>query len=108
MVSTWNEYLRLDKNDDGTATLEICQYECLAEVEHDEDGNELPVSEYVVGKKVVGVEDGCYIVGGVLACYDDRSLVYGPDQIDLAVEWLKTERFQIDDDLIAELRSAVH
>jgi hypothetical protein len=107
MVSTRNEYLRLDKNNDGTATLEICQHMSLAEVEHDEDGNELPVPKYVNGEKVVGVEDGV-IVGGALGCYDDRSLVYGPDQIDLAVEWLETEQFQIDDDLIAELRNAVH
>src|SRR5262245_61190377 len=87
MVITWNEYLRLHKNDDGTATLEICQYMPLAEVGYDEDGNELAVPEYANGEKVVGVEDGV-IVGGALAWHDERSLVYGPDQIDLAVEWL--------------------
>jgi hypothetical protein len=38
MASTWNEYLRLDKNNDGTAKLEICQHEALAEAEFDEDG----------------------------------------------------------------------
>ena len=106
MVSTWNDYLRLDKNDDGTAKLEICQYELLAEVEFDEDGNELPVPESIHGEKIVGVEDG-YIVGGALACYDDRPLIYRPGEIIVAIEWLKAEGFKVDHVLIAELQKAV-
>lgn len=106
MVSTWNEYLRLDKNDGGTAKLEVCQYEVLAEVECDEDGNELPVPEHINGKEVIGVEDG-YVVGGTLACEDDRSLIYGPGEIDDAIEWLKSEGFKVDHDLIVELQKAV-
>jgi hypothetical protein len=106
MVSAWNEYLRLDMNDDGTAKLEVCQYDVLAEVEFDDDGNELPLPKHINGEEVIGVEDG-YIVGGALACYDDRSLIYGSREIKVAIEWLKTEGFKIDNDLIAELRKAV-
>jgi hypothetical protein len=107
MVSTWNGYLRLYKNEDGTASLEVCQYEVLAEVEYDEDGNELPVPEYIDGERVEGVEDG-YIVGGKLGCSNGDSLIYGPDEIDLTVKWLKTKGFEVDGDLIAELQKAVH
>jgi hypothetical protein len=106
MVSTWNEYLVLDRNHDGNAKLEICQYEALAEAECDDDGNELPLPKHINGKEVIGVEDG-YIVGGALACYDDRSLIYGPREIKVAIEWLKTKGFKIDNDLIAELQKAV-
>ena len=104
MVSTWNEYLRLNKNDDGTAKLEVCQYEALGQVECDEEGNDLPVPDQINGKEVIGVEDG-YIIGGTLICHDDKSIIYGPGEIDDAVSWLKSEGF--DNDLIAELRKAV-
>jgi hypothetical protein len=106
MVSTWNEYLRLDKNDDGTAKLEICQYESLAEAECDDDGNDLPLPTQIEGKDVIGVEDG-YIVGGPLSCYDDRFIVFGLGEIDLAITWLKTQMFKTDDKMIAALRKAV-
>jgi hypothetical protein len=96
----------LSKNGDGTATLEICQYEALGEVEFDEDGNELPVPEEINGEEVIGVQDG-YIMGGTLACDGDRSLIYDAGEIDAAVEWLKSERFEVDNDLIAELQIAV-
>jgi hypothetical protein len=39
MASTWTEYLRLDKEDDNSAVLEICQYEVLGEARSDEEGN---------------------------------------------------------------------
>ena len=41
MVSTWTEYLRLDKKDDNSAVLETCQYEVLGEVQSDEEGNQI-------------------------------------------------------------------
>lgn len=106
MVSIWNEYLRLNKNDDGTATLEICQYETLAEVEYDEDGNELPLPTQVNGKDVIGVEHG-YIVGGPLSCCGDRFLVFGPGEIDVATAWLKSQRFETDNEMIVALQEAV-
>ena len=51
MVSTWNEYLRLDKNPDGAAKLEICRYEALAEAEYDEDGELLALPAQIDGKR---------------------------------------------------------
>ena len=58
LVSVWNH--------DGTAKVEICQYEVLAEVERDDDGNELPLPKHIGGKEVISVEDG-YIVGGAVS-----------------------------------------
>jgi hypothetical protein len=106
MVSTWNEYLRLDKNNDGTARLEICQYEVLAEVEYDEDGNELPLPTQIDRKDIIGVEDG-YVVGGSLSCRDDQFLVFGIGEIDVAITWLNNNGFKTDNEIIAELQKAV-
>jgi hypothetical protein len=103
MVSAWNEYLRLDKNDDGTAKLEFCQYEALAEAECDEDGNELPLPAQIDGKDIIGVEDG-YVVGGSLSCWDDGFLVFGIGEIDAAITWLKSNGFKTDNEIIAELQ----
>jgi len=106
MVSTWTEYLRLGKNRDGTARLEICQYEALAEAEYDDDGNELPLPAQINGKQVIGVEDG-YIIGGPLSCWHDEFLVFGIGEIDLATGWLKDNGFNTDKEIIAELQKAV-
>lgn len=95
MISSWHEYLRLSKNVDGTAQLEICQYQVLGEVECDEDGNELPVPKEINGEEVIGVEDG-YIIGAALACDGDKSIIYGVGEVDAAVEWLKSEGFVAD------------
>ena len=85
--------------------LEICQYEALAEAKYDDDGNELPLPAQIDGKEVIGVEDG-YIIGGTLSCWDDRFLVFGIGQIDVAITWLKSNGFKPDNEIIAELQKA--
>ena len=57
MTSVWNEYLRLSRDRDGTARLEICRHEVLAEWEEDEDGELLPLPDEIDGKQVVGIEE---------------------------------------------------
>jgi len=59
------------------------------------------------GKKVFGVEDGQYVVGGELARYDDRALVYAANEIDVAVQWLKAQHLKVDENLVRELQQAV-
>jgi hypothetical protein len=106
MTSTWNEYLRLDQNHDGTAKLEICRYEALAEAEFDDDGNQLPLPDQIDGKDVVGVEDD-YVVGGSLSCWDDRFLVFGIGEIPVAITWLESNGFKTDKEIIAAMQKAV-
>jgi hypothetical protein len=110
IVSTWNEYLRLTKNEDGTATLTICQYDVLGEYSEycsaDEDGNEPPLPNAIDGKPVVGVEDG-YIVGGQLLDFDAKSLTYSSAGLDDAIRWVEAEHFDVTPALISELRKAV-
>ena len=88
----------------------VCRYEAIGELDEDvEDYDAALISlpAEINGKKVFGVEDGQYIVGGELARYDDRVLTYAANEIDLAVQWLKAQHFKVDDNLIHELRRAV-
>ncbi|WP_426611833.1 hypothetical protein [Bradyrhizobium sp. McL0616] len=64
MASTWTEYLRLDKEADNGAVLEICQYEVLGEMQSDEEGNQILPPD-IDPEDVVRIEDG-YICGGAL------------------------------------------
>lgn len=95
MVSTWNEYLCLNSDRDGQCRVEVCQYEALAEFDWaDEDGNEREVPTEYEGQQVVGVEDG-YLVGGELACGDDRYFEYDAQTIDAALAWIKEQDFDV-------------
>ena len=62
--------MRLRKEDEGTAVLEICMYEALAELEADDEGK-VVVPEEIYGVKVIGVEGGI-IIGGELSCDNDK------------------------------------
>ena len=105
MVSTWTEYLRLNKKDDKSAVLEICQYEVLGEVQSDEEGNEI-VPPDIDPADVVQIEDG-YICGGTLACGDDQSFQFTTETIPKAIEWLKDNGWKCNTELLAELAKAV-
>lgn len=105
MTSVWNEYLCLTQNGNGNATLEVCRYEALAEIPQDEDWDEV-LPEEIEGKKVIGVEDD-FIVGGELDCYDERVLTYSADNFEQAIDWIKSEHFEVTGQLIEELRKAV-
>jgi hypothetical protein len=87
MVSTWNEYLRLGKEGDNSAVLEICQYEVLGEVQSDEEGNQILPPD-IDPDDVVKIEDG-YICGGVLECWDGQSFLFTRETIPAAIEWLE-------------------
>jgi hypothetical protein len=105
MVSTWNEYLRLNKNDDNSAVLEICQYEVLGEAGFDEEGNMI-VPPDIDPKDVVGIEDGC-VVGGALTSEYGESFQFTAETISEAIEWLKKNRWECSADLLDDLAKAV-
>jgi hypothetical protein len=99
---------RASGNGPGKAAFQVCRYEALAEYERPEDDeSEIPLPAEIDGKTVAGVEDG-YIVGGDLACYDDREMVYGLDEIDEVVKRLKDYQFHVDDGIVEQLKEAVN
>jgi hypothetical protein len=110
MASTWNEYLRLTKNEDGTATLNICQYGVLGEYSEycsaDEDEEQPPIPKEIDGQPVVGVKDG-YIVGGPLLDLDGEELTYSSADLEDAIHWVEAEHFEVTPALIRELRRAI-
>jgi hypothetical protein len=110
MASTWNEHLRLTKNEDGTASLHVCQYDVLGEYSEycsaDEAGNTPPLPDEIDGWPVVGVEDG-YIVGGQLSPSEEEELTYSAKDVDDAIQWVVSEGFDLTEKLIEELRKAV-
>ena len=107
MVSTWIEYLCVRRVSPGQGRVEICQYEALAEFEDtDEDGNDVEPPDEYEGKIVVGVEDG-YLVGGDLACWDDRHFAYGKHTIDEALDWIERQHFKTSDQIRQNLMQFV-
>jgi hypothetical protein len=106
MVSTWTEYLRLSKEDEGTAILEICMYEALAELEADDEGK-VVVPEDIYGVKVVGVEGGI-IIGGELICdNDEKRFTFTQATLGDAISWLKAQRWQMSEQMVEELTKSV-
>ena len=62
------------------------------------------------GKKVIGTEDE-YIVGGDLVCDvsygGDGALVYSASELENAIAWIDSKRFEVTSELIQKLREAV-
>jgi hypothetical protein len=108
MASTWTEYLRLRVTEPGTALLEVCMYEALAEApdwSDDDEGRVLP--DEIDGKKVIGIDDD-WIVGGDLCCIDDnKQLAFDKNNIEQALQWLTETRWRVTSGLINELHRAV-
>jgi hypothetical protein len=107
MVSTWTEYLRLSVIGEGSASLEICQYEVLAEADYGEDDEDQPLPEQLEGKKVVGISQDGYVVGGDLVCGDDQFSFTRAD-IEEALQWLSDENWKVTKEMTDELRSSVN
>jgi hypothetical protein len=76
MVSTWTEYLCLQRDEAGGYKLFTGQYEALAEREQffNEETGEYDIPDAIDGQVVVGVDDD-YVVGGELGCFDDEQAV---------------------------------
>ena len=106
MVSTWTEYLRLDKKDNNSAVLEICQYEVLGEMQSDEEGNDI-LPPNIDPEDVVRIEDGYIICGGVLTSKYGESFQFTTETIPEAIKWLKDNRWKCTTELLAELAKAV-
>jgi hypothetical protein len=92
MVSTWTEYLCLERDDAGAFKLFTGQYEALAEREpfFNEETGDYDIPDEIDGQAVVGVDDD-YVVGGELSCIDDEQVVSfrSPDDQEVAM-WLES------------------
>ena len=92
MVSTWTEYLCLQRDDDEGYKLFTGQYEALAEREQffNEETGDYDIPDEIDGQVVVGVDDD-YVVGGELGYFDDQQAVSFKSPGDGAVaEWLES------------------
>jgi len=106
MMSTWTEYLRLSMEHEGTAILEICKYEALAELEADDEGK-VVVPEEIYGVKVIGVEGGI-IIGGELSCDNDkRRFAFTQATLADAINWLEAQRWKASEQMLDELTKSV-
>ena len=99
------EYLRLVRNEDGTATLAVCRYEALANAEEfiNEKG-EMNLPDSIAGKTVVGIEDE-WIVGGELACHGSR-WTYRATEISNAIDWVLLNGWVPTNYILAEILQA--
>jgi hypothetical protein len=107
IVSTWTEYLCLTVGTDGRGTLEVCQYEALAEVQYDEDGEPLALPEKIDGIPVIGVEDGIIVGGKLHACDGEGICTFTCQTIDEALSWLVKKGFAINQSLHETLLSRI-
>ena len=108
MVSTWTEYLCLQRDEDGAFKLFTGQYEALVERAEffNEDTGEYAIPDEIDGQRVVGVDDE-YVVGGVLAYFDDEQAVSFTRPDDQAVvKWLESSGWSAKVDP-ATIRGAV-
>jgi hypothetical protein len=107
MMDCWQEYLRLARNKDGSATLAVCRYEPLASAEQftDEQG-ELSLPDEIAGKTVVGVE-GEWIVGGELTC-SGSGWTYSATEISSAIDWVRVNGWVATNSIVAELFQAAY
>jgi len=92
MVSTWTEYLCLQRDHTGGYKLFTGQYEALAERERffNEETGDYDIPDEIDGQVVIGVDDD-YVVGGELAHFDDEQAVSFTSPGDQVVaDWLRT------------------
>lgn len=96
-ASSWTEYLCVRPLEHSLYELSIRMFEYLGEYSDyaDEDGN---IPDFIDGKAVVSVEDGC-ICGGNLVCIseDDADVVRFRDaNAPTIVAWLRSKLWSLD------------
>jgi hypothetical protein len=107
MVSTWTEYLRLDKAAENMAVLDVCRYEGLGELVRDDYEEDVILPEQIDGKKVIGIEDGI-IFGGELMCWStEQKFPFAQATLEAAIAWLRAQHWKITEELVCELTKAV-
>lgn len=73
MVSSWTEYLCLDREADGSYALAVKGYEILGSISeyYNEETEQYEIPDEIDGESVIGQEDE-YIVGGSLQSHSDE------------------------------------
>jgi hypothetical protein len=114
MVSTWKEFVCLQRLSDARFELSVRGYEVLGEASgyRDEETGEYHLPSEIDGSTVVGVEDE-YVVGGSLVPHsDDRyplvfSSIRNEDDKSEIQEWLRSVAQVQIDDYMKRIRSAI-
>ena len=105
ITGCWQEYLRLERNKDGSATLAVYRYEPLARAKQFTDGRgEFNFPDEIAGKTTIGVEDE-WIVGGELTCCGS-GWTYRATEITRAIDWVRGNRWMPTNSIVAELFQA--
>ena len=90
-VSSWNEYLCLQRLSSDEFEISVCGYEVLGERDayYDEESDEYKLLETIDGKEVVAIEDE-WVVGGNLVNHSDElmPLRFGIEEVDDLIAWL--------------------
>ena len=105
LVSTWTEYLVLNKSPGANPKLEICAYEVLAESGKywDEGLEEFVLPDEIDGKYVARLEDG-YVVGGDHKPVDDiEALNLEGLNLEAILGWLGAQKFALHPSELADL-----
>ena len=106
MVSTWEEYLCIERVRDETWQIGVYQsdvignvYDVVPEEQRYTDDGELFVPEEVNGRRVYGLSDGEWLLSGELVCIDDFLTFESKDvgavrQFAVDQHWDRCERFE--------------
>ena len=99
-VSSWNEYLCLQRLSSDEFEISVCGYEVLGERDayYDEESDEYKLLETIDGKEVVAIEDE-WVVGGNLVNHSDElmPLRFGIEEVDDLIAWLGDANWYSDD-----------
>jgi hypothetical protein len=98
-VSSWNEYLCLQRLRINEFEISVCGYEILGERDayYNEESDEFDLPETIDGKLVVAIEDE-WVVGGSLVNHSDElmPLRFGREEVDGLIVWLKDANWYSD------------
>jgi len=105
-VSSWHEYLCLQRLSSNEFEISVCGYEILGERDayYNEESDEFELPETIDGKSVVAIEDE-WVVGGYLVNHSDElmPLRFRTEEIDDLIDWLKYAKWY-SDDVIEKIR----
>ena len=98
-VSSWNEYLCLQRLSSNEFEISVCGYEILGERDayYNEENDEFELPETIDGKSVVTIEDE-WVVGGNLVNHSDElmPLRFRTEEVADLIVWLKDANWYSD------------
>ena len=108
MVSSWTEYLCLQRLAENKFELSMRSYEIIGDPSayYDEKTDDYVIPDLIDGQKVAGVEDG-YIVGGELISLEDQMspLLFVSVDDEKLIDWINS--YSSDDTILVQIRALI-